>query len=88
MRKPQGYLVQVEPGAPTIERDTLSCCHCNSVVVVVPGADPSTMGGFCQMCMKNTCPRCHAKGGCTPFEKKLEAFERRSRLLQHVTGGA
>ena len=86
MRRPQGYATTVEPGKATIEQDTITCCHCNSIVFVAPRQDPSEMGGFCRLCMAHVCSQCAGKG-CEPFEKKLEAMERRDKLLQRVLEG-
>lgn len=87
MRKQQGELTVT--GVDGTERyETITCGHCNCVVVMKPDADPATLGGYCQCCMKNTCnkPRCNAS--CRPFEKRLEAFERRAALRRAVTGSA
>lgn len=82
MRNAQGYLVITDP-TKTVECDTFTCHHCNRVVIVPPKAAPDTVGGFCRMCMKMVCPLCVDKG-CTPFEKQMEAEERRDRLLTAV----
>jgi len=87
MRRPQGYLTVTEPGAPTVEKDTFTCGHCNRVVVVEPACDPSAMGGFCRLCMTHICETCAGEGGCEPFEKKLEAMEARDRLRRAASGG-
>jgi DNA-directed RNA polymerase subunit RPC12/RpoP len=84
MRRPQGYAVTSEPGRPNVEEDTFTCGHCNSIVFVKPRQDPSTMGGFCRMCMTHICARCAGELTCSPFEKKLEAMERRDRLRRAV----
>ncbi len=70
-----GYAVIVEPGVPTREWDTITCAHCQRIVRVK--ADP---GGFCRQCMKPTCGPCADKGTCTPFEKRLVAYEKRMRF--------
>ncbi len=81
MLKPGGYAIWT--GETTIEKDTFTCCHCNRVVFVEPKSSPSDMGGWCMMCSKPVCPGCAGKS-CTPFEKKLEAAERRDSLLRTV----
>jgi hypothetical protein len=78
MRKPGGYASISGPDKPIKECDTFTCCHCNTVVFVTRSVDE--MGGFCLLCMKNTCKACNAKGVCTPFEKKIEQAEQRDRL--------
>lgn len=84
--KVQGYATWTDPdlGTTTKERDTFTCCHCNKIVFIEPKADPSTLGGFCRLCMKGVCPTCHNKGTCTPFEKKMEKDEARARLLKSI----
>jgi len=82
MRKVQGYAIITDPNAPTVEFDTITCCHCNIVVRVYPAPAPM-VGGFCRMCMKYTCDACAGKG-CTPFEKKLEAIESHERFLRSI----
>lgn len=62
----------VDPSAPVREWDTITCHHCN-VPVFLKGRDP---GGFCRCCMRAVCGACADKGTCTPFEKKLEQFEK------------
>lgn len=80
MRNPGGYAVTFEPDRPPVERDTITCCHCNSIVFVEPGKSASDAGGFCGLCKQPTCGPCADLGKCVPFEKKLEAIEARDRL--------
>jgi hypothetical protein len=82
MRRPQGYAVTTMPGEKPVEEDTFTCSHCQFLVFVKPFADPATFGGFCRMCMKHICPKCTAEGTCTPFEKKLDMYERRDNFLK------
>lgn len=76
-----GYMVITDPEAPTKEFDTITCCHCNRVVRVK--ADP---GGWCMQCMKGLCGPCADKRSCAPFEKKLEAYEKRERFRRSLEG--
>lgn len=94
MRRAGGYAIWVDPDRPTIERDTFTCCHCNSVVHVVPGQDPTLENGFCMKCMKHTCRACADKPDCVPYEKQMEALERditnrvnRDRALERALRG-
>lgn len=93
MRRPQGYATFTSPDAPTIERDTAQCCHCNAIIFVKPGSgttvylipqmtgpDIEEPGAACRRCMKPVCLRCHDLGRCVPFERKIERMEARSRL--------
>jgi len=86
MRKPQGYALWVDPEAPggQIERDTITCAHCQRIVVVKPGVDPSSLGGFCRMCYRHLCSPCANAGICTPFERKLDLLERTARFHEAV----
>jgi hypothetical protein len=79
MRSPGGYAV-ISDHHGIREWDTFTCCHCQRVVQVMTRCDPSDLGGFCRMCMKNICGPCADLGSCTPFEKKLEIYERKTRL--------
>lgn len=80
MRNPGGYAVITDPLAPTKEWDTFTCCHCNSIVNVKPFQAASDAGGWCARCAKPVCGPCADQGRCTPFEKKLDAYEARMRL--------
>lgn len=66
-----------------LTRPTLSCCHCNRVVIIEQGARAEDCGGFCRCCMKPTCSTCADKG-CTPFERRLEQYEARYRMLRSM----
>lgn len=85
MRKPQGQLTISHASGAVEEHDTVTCPHCNCVVVV-KGKDVSELGGFCRQCMRQLCNKKKCNESCTPFEKKLELWERRAALLRHVTG--
>ena len=80
MRNAGGYFICTGPEGVVEEGDTFTCCHCNSVVLVKPLVSMDKFGGFCTLCMKPTCPRCEHIGECVPFEKRLEAVERRARF--------
>lgn len=82
MRKAQGYAIITDPYASTVEFDTFTCCHCNTVVRVDPAPAPMP-GGFCRMCMLYVCDTCADKG-CTPFEKKVAAREAKDRSLRSM----
>jgi hypothetical protein len=99
MRRPQGYATFVSPDAPVVERDTAQCCHCSTIIFVKPGSattvylipqllgpDREEPGASCYNCMKPVCLRCHAKGRCLPFERKIERMEARSRLRRAGRG--
>jgi hypothetical protein len=81
-----GYLAIYSPDSPIQESDTFTCVHCQQVVLVRPKASASECGGWCGRCAKPICPKCAAKSGCTPFEKKLERAESRARMLKAISG--
>lgn len=75
-----GYLVGQDVNGRTQEFDTTTCVHCNKIVAVRRGSK----GGWCPSCAGVICEACNRIGRCTPFEKKLEAVESRSRFLKAV----
>jgi hypothetical protein len=95
MRRPQGYATIVSPDHPVIERDSVTCGHCNVVVLVKPGTGATTYlfpqtqgpdteapGAMCRVCMRAVCLRCHADGRCMPLEQRIEQMEARDRMLK------
>ena len=78
MRNPGGYAIWASPDADiaVVEKDTFTCVHCNTVVAVLP-MGKGDQGGFCMRCMKNICGPCADLGRCQPFEKWLEAVEKK-----------
>jgi hypothetical protein len=89
VRRPQGYATIVDPGAPTFECDTITCSHCNRVVMVDSRMRPEQQTPFrvieperCRMCMLFICPTCVYEAqrtvrACVPFERKLDMMEKR-----------
>jgi hypothetical protein len=64
-------------------REKLTCPHCHSMFDRPgPGGDV----GFCHLCFAPVCLSCGKSDVCDPFELKLERMERRSRLLEALTG--
>lgn len=82
-RAEQGVAEWTLPGGRTMTRATTTCCHCNGITVIAQGATPDECGGFCMLCHRPTCRTCAGKE-CRPFERQLEAIERRGRLLAAV----
>lgn len=80
MRNPGGYAIWVGGSLnnKSVERDTFSCFHCNTVVFVDPKSSPEEMGGFCRLCFKLICKLCVGLS-CTPFEKKIEEMEKKAQ---------
>jgi hypothetical protein len=54
--------------------ETITCCHCQKIEV----KDLKSQA-MCHHCWKPVCAGCHAHGRCTPFEKRLDRFEKRVR---------
>lgn len=81
MRNPGGWACVSSPDG-TRDYNTFTCGHCNLIVIVRSKQDPANLGGLCKACMALICPRCVAKGTCTPFEKQLEAWEAKEIALR------
>jgi hypothetical protein len=80
-------VVNAENGR-TLERDTITCAHCNRIVMVKPGTGCTTYyipqligppkeeaGAWCAVCNKPVCLTCHADGRCLPLMRRLEMME-------------
>lgn len=69
----------------TVTIPCFTCAHCNRIVKV-PKADEAH--GFCMKCMYHTCVQCGGADRCTPFEAKIEAYEKkmaaRARFLESL----
>jgi hypothetical protein len=93
-----GYATTFEPDKPIVERDTMTCGHCQRAVFVKPGTACTTYlifdrvnwrwqeepGAFCRVCMRPVClsPRCLSS--CRVWEERLERSEARDRLRRQV----
>jgi len=82
LRKPAGFAQWMQEGSTVKECDTLQCCHCGGHWHVQPGS--GNRRSWCFLCAAVTCgsPQCIDK--CVPFEKWLEAVERRERFREIV----
>jgi hypothetical protein len=96
MLRPQGY-VQVF-GLNQIERDTITCGHCNKIVLVKPGTattvylfpqlvgpDKEEPGAMCKQCMSAICLECYDAAVCTPLMKQIELMESRQRMWRGLS---
>jgi len=88
MRLAQGYTIITGPDPGTGELDSFTCAHCNRVRFVKPMQRAEDMGGICHLCGDKhrpsfICELCVGKG-CEPFEKKLDRWEKRDRLLRCI----
>jgi hypothetical protein len=63
-------------------RDTITCCHCNGLHAPPQGKEASR----CKLCDAPICDKLKCYETCAPFEKKLEAIERRDKLLRAASG--
>lgn len=91
MLSPHGYALWIGPGGPPVERDTVQCGHCGSVIVVKPHTASTVYlcwsveqqqwreepGAGCRVCMAAVCLACHDDGRCLPLERRIDAMERR-----------
>ena len=77
MARVGGYAITTGVWGEVEEYDTFTCPHCNGVCFIRPGS--GTQRGYCFRCSLPTCgkERCMS---CTPFERKMEEMEARSRL--------
>lgn len=81
MIRPQGYLVGV--GDDIIERDTITCKHCQRVVVVPPMSSGKPVKyDYCRNCDGWICQQCAGERRCLPWEKQMEAIEARYHALR------
>ena len=80
-----------------VEHDTITCGHCNGIVLVKPGTASTVYvlpqrvgppkeepGAACRVCMRSVCLTCHADGRCTPLERRIEEMEARGRFRAGV----
>ncbi len=76
MRKPHGNAIIIEPGMADRERDTFQCPHCGNHKRIKAGTINDSIS-HCRLCYQPHCggPNCWE---CVPFEKKMEAYERRT----------
>ncbi len=94
MPKHAGVFTITDPDRPLVERDVITCFHCQRQIVVKPGTASTVYltfdrkawtwkeeaGAFCRVCMSAVCLPCSDLGRCTPFERTLERSEARDRL--------
>lgn len=91
MRNPHGCLIMGGGDGPDLEMDTITCTHCNTVVML---EQDMSNAGFCLKCMDHICGKCADDGRCVPFLKQLELFEKgitkkllRDRVVDAIVGG-
>lgn len=69
-RSPDGRVLVWGPKGRELERDLVSCPHCEAPIELV-GGRPAGDFGWCDGCGKYVCPT-EACLECVPFTKKLE----------------
>lgn len=84
--KERGVAEWTYPDAPTERRKTLTCSHCNRVVIITAGKTATEMGGWCAMCAKPICETCAGNPDCVPFERRCDEIEARDRLRRQIDG--
>ena len=89
MSRPRGYAVISDPAlARPIERDTVTCNHCNAIVFCHDKQGRALHGVLvhCHGCGREICVKCAEQPKCTPLEKRLALIESRARLRSAVGG--
>jgi hypothetical protein len=80
-RRTGGVVQTFAPGAArAIEQGTHTCAHCQHVVAVHDAngmrLSAEQQPPFCLQCYRVICNACGELGKCTPFEAKIEAYEK------------
>ena len=73
--RPQGEGTIFYEDGKVEQHSTITCKHCQRIVIVKARQRPEDVGGFCTLCSGLICPNCVGKG-CDTFEAKLERLER------------
>jgi hypothetical protein len=90
-----GYFQEMGPTPLLLngECDTSTCKHCSRITYLKPPENAQVLSrgpARCHACMGELCEECYAQlaqgSGCVPFEKKLEAFESKQRLVSAILG--
>lgn len=84
MRGVTGYITVAAPEKPLLEQGAAQCPHCTGIITVEarPNAqsEPEIGTRWCSQCHQHICRGCAQHATCRPFEKMLEAMERRRQL--------
>jgi hypothetical protein len=82
----RGFVTVTGPDGRSVTRETFTCCHCNGVDFTPAPNAPEV--GFCHGCFARECVTCAKKlgGRCVAFERRIDQYERRQRMLVAVTG--
>jgi hypothetical protein len=79
VRRPHGVAYLLHADGRQEERDILICRHCQYTMVIVPGS--GRRRGWCHRCAGPLCGKQRCMTQCEPFERWLEAVERKYREL-------
>jgi hypothetical protein len=68
------------------EAKTRNCVHCGWWIEFhdAQGIAVADASVWCGTCAGPQCRKCAAKGSCTPFEKKIDAIEKRGNERQRL----
>lgn len=96
MLRPHGQIT-VTGDSSIKEHDTISCGHCNRIVLVkagtgstvyvfpqMEGPNKEEAGASCHVCMRSICLTCCDLGVCLPLERRIEEMESKGRFLKSV----
>jgi hypothetical protein len=99
MLRPGGYFVSTDPDptksrgqSAVVESDSITCGHCNRIVLVPPMCKPQDMTyALCWGCRRHICLACDTERArtmtCDVIEKKLERWEANDRFRRELLGG-
>ena len=77
-----GSSILFGPEIATVERDTVSCVHCQFTWAVQPGSGHKR--GFCYGCNGPICGKRRCMQHCIPWEKQCEEIENRAKFWQQM----
>lgn len=72
MRRAGGYTIITQPGKGNIEKDTMTCAHCQHVSFLKPYSEPEHR---CKQCFGYVCKGPHCPDECRPLEEQLRMME-------------
>ncbi len=96
MLKPGGYFISTDPDprkgtgqTAVVERDSITCGHCNCIVLVKPMCPAHEMPfALCWGCRRHICLKCDVERArtlkCDVIENKLERWEASDRFRREV----
>lgn len=70
-RSPDGRVLVWGPKGRELERDLVSCPHCEAPIELV-GGSPAGEAAWCDQCGKFVCATAACASACIPFVKQIE----------------